>query len=323
MSEPTLSVAIITYERPDFVRRCLGSLEGERSEILDVVVVDASAGLDVDLARQEGVTYVHAPELAGWMTKSRNRALLHTQGDVVAFLDDDVVVRPGWARTLRGVYSRHPVDAVVGRTCNGLPGEERYDLPVGRLLDDGILTEGFASEVGQVKEVDHGIGANMSFTREVLWLLGGFRDDYPGTALREDTDMFLRVKKIGKRAVFASATVDHLPAAHVRGQRFDTRYKLYARRNHMVLLSRHHGVVSPALRKWIVGQLRTVSHPEGMRRKAERFAAVAVGVGFGVFALLRERRISPMQPQREGVDAERVRQALARATRNPPRARDH
>ena len=47
-------------------------------------------------------------------------------------------------------------------------------------------------------------------------------------------------------AVFAPlAVVDHLPAPHVKGRRFDTRYKLYGRRNHMVMLARYAGRRSP------------------------------------------------------------------------------
>ena len=51
-----------------------------------------------------GLSYVHAPELAGWMTRSRNEALPLGAGDVIAFIDDDVVVRAGWADALRRAF---------------------------------------------------------------------------------------------------------------------------------------------------------------------------------------------------------------------------
>ena len=270
---PKLSVCIVTYERPEFLRRCLRSLAEGLGEHAQVVVVDASEEDRRDIAGEVGrpVTYVHAPQLAGWMTRSRNEALRHVRGEIVSFLDDDVVLRPGWEHAMMAAFEDQTVSAVSGRTCNGAPGEERYEKPIGRLLPDGTLTDGFASLPDRPVDVDHGIGANMSFRRSVLAELGGFRDDYPGTALREDTDIFLRIRAIGGRAVFApDAAVDHLPAPHVRGARFDTRYKLYGRRNHMVLLARDGGIRSPVLRRWVGVQFGAVARARGLGSKLRR-----------------------------------------------------
>ncbi|MGO0575722.1 glycosyltransferase family 2 protein [Ornithinimicrobium panacihumi] len=313
MTDPTLTVCIVTYERSSFLSRCLAGLAPEADQLSRVVVVDASAAASPPTGDLEvgDLRYIHAPELAGWMTRSRNRALLEVDSDLVAFLDDDVVVRPGWARELKSAFQQSGADAVAGRTCDGHPGEEVAVEPIGLLKADGRLSAGFAADTS-MQDVDHGIGANMSFTREVLRELGGFRDDYPGTALREDTDMFLRVKQLGRRAVFApGAVVDHLPAPHVRGSRFDTRYKLYGRRNHLVLLTRHSGISSQLPWRWVGGQFQDVLRARGLRRKAERLGVVTLGVGFGLSALPRTSRWGPTDPRRSGPAADRIRAALS------------
>lgn len=313
---PKLSVCIVTYERPDFLRRCLESLRAGLDEHAEIVVVDASAADRRELVRSidPAVVFVHAPELAGWMTRSRNAALRRVRGEVVSFLDDDVVLRPGWQAAVLSAFDDPTVSAVAGRTCNGTPGEERYDRPVGRLLSDGTLTDGFASLPGSPVDVDHGIGANMSFRRSVLAELGGFRDDYPGTALREDTDIFLRVRAIGGRSLFVpDAAVDHLPAPHVRGARFDTRYKLYGRRNHMVLLARDGGIRSPLLRRWMRLQFRGVSTPRGLGAKVRRLGVTLVGIGWGAAAMLRDAGWHPLPPRREDLAGREIRAALERA----------
>lgn len=300
----SLSVCIVTYERPVFVRRCLASLAAQRPELADVVVVDASSEKDETLESDAGFPfrYVWAPELAGWMTRSRNAGLPHLTGEVLAFLDDDVVCSPGWARELLAAYASPDIGAVVGRTRNLQPGEETYDLPIGRLQPDGRLTEGFASVPQGPVDVDHGIGANMSFRADVVAELGGFRDDYPGTAMREDTDMFLRVRALGHRCVFApDAVVDHLPAPHVRGQRFDRRYVLYARRNHAVLLGRNAGIGSPMLRRWVVAELRSAFDAGSPVRVARRLAMTAAGLGWGLAALPRSARWRALDPRRRRV----------------------
>lgn len=314
---PIVSVCIVTYERPHFLQRCLGSLRDTLAGDVEVVIVDASKAEQGGLVREviPSAVYVHAPHLAGWMTRSRNEALRWARGEIISFLDDDVVLRPGWQQGMLAAFGDPTVAAVAGRTCNGMPGEEQYDRPIGRLLSDGRLTDGFASELDGPVDVDHGIGANMSFRRSVLAELGGFRDDYPGTALREDTDIFLRVRALGRRAVFApGAVVDHRPAPHVHGARFDTRYKLYARRNHMVLLARHSGIGSKTLRRWIAAQFRSVSRARGVSGRARRLGVTVAGLVWGAAAMARGAHWRPMSPLRDDAVGRELRTALSPPT---------
>ncbi len=309
----THSVCIVTYERPTFLERCLRSLDAELDPRTQIVVVDASASNGSQAVRsiRTSAKYIHSPDLAGWMTRSRNEALRHISGEIVSFLDDDVVVRPGWQAGVLAAFADPTVSAVAGRTCNGVPGEEHYEPPIGRLLPDGQLTEGFASVTDGPLTIDHGIGANMSFRCSVLAELGGLRDDYPGTALREDTDLFLRIRAIGGRAVFApDACVDHLPAPHIRGARFDTRYKLYARRNHLVLLARAGGISSSMLRRWIAAQFRAVGDAHGPGAKLRRLAVTTVGIGWGTAAMIRSAKWRPMSPRRNDPLGREIRESL-------------
>ncbi|MFE5670497.1 glycosyltransferase family 2 protein [Agromyces sp. NPDC056523] len=315
---PRLSVCIVTYERPAFLERCLRALHERSSSGTELVVVDASVASHRQLVSgiDPSIVYVHAPDLAGWMTRSRNEGLKRVGGDIISFLDDDVVIRTGWEAAVLAAFDDPSVQAVGGRTCNGLPGEETYDRPIGRLLPDGTLTDGFASLPEQaLVDVDHGIGANMSFRRSVLAALGGFRDDYPGTALREDTDIFLRVRALGGRTVFArDATVDHLPAPHVRGARFDTRYKLYGRRNHMVLLARNDGIRSVRLRRWVRGQFASVPAARGFTARVRRLGVTSLGVAWGALALPSSARWRPLPPSREDAAGRELRRLLERGS---------
>ena len=63
--------------------------------------------------------------------------------------------------------------------------------------------------------MDHLLGANMSIRSQVLLDLGGIRDYYPGTCLREESDMFLRVRAAGHRIVYTPrAVVTHVAAPY-------------------------------------------------------------------------------------------------------------
>ena len=199
-----VSVIVVSWCRPMYVRSCLNHLIKVETPPSEVVVVDASPD---DLTRAvvaefPGVTWIPFPDGARHMTTSRNAGLRHVCGDVIAFLDDDCNVHPGWLTGLVDAYRDPAVSAVAGRTCNGTPGEELDGVDcIGRLLPSGQLTGNFGANPGKVVEIDHGIGANMSFRTDVLEQLGGFRDDFAGVGgIREDTDVFLRTKALGYRA---------------------------------------------------------------------------------------------------------------------------
>jgi len=249
----SVSVIVVTLSRPDYLRNCLAHLASQTVAPLETVVVDASPDhLTYSLVVEEfpNVRYIRNPAGAGKTGLSRNLGLSEVSGDVVAFVDDDAYARADWLEQLLRPYSNQNVGGVGGQALNGIDGEEQVGCDdIGRLHPDGTLSGNFAADPGHDVEVDHFLGANMSFRRQALLELGGIRDGYPGTCLREETDLAFRVKSAGWKLVYTpSATVRHVAAPYPRGQRFDVRYTYYAYRNHAVLLARTRGMRSRELR---------------------------------------------------------------------------
>lgn len=244
----SLSVIIATLGRPECVRRCLEHLQ-QQSLTHEVIVVDGSPDdLTRDVvAEYPGVRYIQNPRGWGRMTASRNIGSLVATGDVLAFIDDDAYAHPRWAEEIIRPYVDAGVGAVGGRALNGIPGEEREGRDeVGRLTRDGFINGFFAVNTGGIVDVDHIIGCNMSFRREVLTSLGGFHEFYPGfCSTYEEVDLCLRVKKKGYRVLFnPAAAVDHEGAPRKVGKRFDAAYSFRVTRNHATLLVRNYGVTS-------------------------------------------------------------------------------
>jgi GT2 family glycosyltransferase len=183
-----------------------------------------------------------------------------TGSDIVAFIDDDAYAEPDWLENIVARYADPSVGAVGGRASNGRPGEEHegHDA-VGRLLPDGTLTGNFAADTGRDLDVDHVLGANMSVRRSALEQIGGIVDLFPGTCLREESDIMLRLGRAGHRIVYTpTALVEHVAAPYTRGRRFDVRYTFYGHRNHVVLLSHAFGMGAPILRRYFGTALREV-----------------------------------------------------------------
>ena len=179
----TLSVALVTWRRPQFVQRCLESLVAQDRLPDEIVVVDASEDdrtRDV-VARFPEVEYVRFPGGAGIRPPPVTKAS-YVRGDIIAFLDDDTCAHVDWSRHLCERFNEQDVAAVAGRTLNGQPGEDRDGIDrIGLLLPNGHLTGYFAADPGTPVAVHHGIGANMAFRRQCLAALGGLRDVFPGT----------------------------------------------------------------------------------------------------------------------------------------------
>ncbi|MBO0980976.1 glycosyltransferase family 2 protein [Microbacterium sp. SD291] len=244
MGESTTRAALVviaTYRRPDHVRTCLEHIRRQTTTPSRVIVVDASPD---DLTRDvvtafEDVEYRRNDLGAGTLAASRAIGVQDAVEDVVAFIDDDAYAEPQWLAELLAAYDDPTVGAVGGRADNDRPGEEREGLDsIGRFLADGTLTGNFGADPGRIVETDHMLGANMSVRTDALRAIGGIHDYYPGTCLREDSDLSLRVKKAGYRIVFAPrAAALHVAGEYAKGKRFDLRYRFYGARNHILLLT--------------------------------------------------------------------------------------
>lgn len=259
---PSVSVIVVTYGRPEHVRTCLAHLSALQSAPLEIVVVDASPDdRTTRIVRDEfpDVIYLRNELGRGTTAESRQLGFNATTGDIVAFVDDDAFAEPEWLDELVKPYLDARVVGVGGRALNGIDGEEHTGTDnIGRLLPDGRLTGNFAAHPGKVVEIDHLLGANMSFRRAAINGVGGIRGNYPGTCLCEESDISLRLAQAGGVLVFApDAVVFHVGAPYgIGGKRFDRRWLYYSRRNHIVMLARVYGWQTPIIRRYVGTTIR-------------------------------------------------------------------
>ncbi|MFY9714072.1 MAG: glycosyltransferase family 2 protein [Microbacterium sp.] len=324
MAEPherTALVVVATYRRPEYVRTCLQHIRLQSTPPTRVVLVDASPD---DLTRSvvrdfDEVEYRRNDLGPGTLAASRAIGVQGAIEDVVVFIDDDAYAEPRWLGELLAAYDLPRVGAVGGRASNGRAGEELDGRDrIGRFLRNGRLTGNFAADPGRIVDVDHMLGANMSVRTDVLREIGGIRDYYPGTCLREDSDLSLRVRKAGFRIVFApAASVLHVAGEYAKGRRFDFRYRFYGARNHILLLRTTLGWTDPHLARYLgsvlagaaaeaVSGLRMWGRRDGLAARirgigggAARAVVDLTGTVAGLWAALRPRdRAAPFDVER-------------------------
>jgi GT2 family glycosyltransferase len=307
------SVVVITYRRPDYVRTCLQHLANQTVKPARVIVVDSSPDAETrDVVRDfPHVEYRRNDRGVGTMATSRGIGITDLEEDVVAFVDDDAFAEPLWLEQLLAPYADSDVIAVGGRALNGQPGEADEGIgEIGLLLPDGRLTGFFAADPGAVIDVDHMLGANMSYRLDAIRSAGGIRDFYPGTCLREDSDMALRLRRNGGRIVYTPfAVVEHVGGTYARGRRFDSRYRYFGARNHVVLLATTLGWRDPHVRRYTrtalrnviddaIGGVRNARNRSGLTAKvsalaggARRGAISLAGTGVGFISAFRAQSV--------------------------------
>jgi GT2 family glycosyltransferase/SAM-dependent methyltransferase len=207
LSEPhddaPVTLAICTRDRPRELERCLHSIAAAAPAPDDVLVVDNAPHLPTTrevLRRFPNFRYVAEPRQG--LSAARNTAVREATGDLVAFVDDDVVVHPHWLAPLRSAFADADVMAATGLV---LPAELETEAQVAfetngglalgseqRRFDGDFLREtgAFGMPVWKI-----GAGANMAIRRAAFELVGEFDERLGAGAAgcSEDSEFWYRL----------------------------------------------------------------------------------------------------------------------------------
>ena len=211
---PSLTVAICTKDRPDNLTRCLNSLlKLQEKFYFEILVVDNAPSdqrtQDV-VAALPTVRYVREPKPG--LDFARNLAISTATGEILAYIDDDVVVDRQWLDGLKEAWAENPdASAFTGLI---LPFELNTEAQILFELAGGFRRGFEKIRYGQVLPGNElypcgsgifGAGCNMAFCRDMLIKLGGFDEaldtgaPLPGGG---DLDIFYRVIRAGYVLVY-------------------------------------------------------------------------------------------------------------------------
>jgi GT2 family glycosyltransferase len=281
-------VCAFTLDRWNDLTAAIDSLRRQARRPHEVVlVIDHCA----ELAEQASDTFRDIRVLASTerqgLSGARNTGVRAAHGDVVAFLDDDAVADRWWTGRLLDAYADPDVLGVGGLVQpawdRGRPTwfPREFDWVV------GCTYRGMPTSRAQVRNF---IGANMSFRREVLDRLDGFRHDLGRVGTRplggEETELCIRAvrESDGGRLLYepAAAVRHRVPAGRCCWAYF--RARCYAEGLSKAAVSKHTGS-GPALaseraylRRTIPAGLLRPLRPGSDRPRAMTAVALLVGV---------------------------------------------
>jgi histidinol-phosphate phosphatase family protein len=219
----TVDIVIPTAGR-ESLRELLEALAPQAGELLgEVVVVDdrRDAVRALPIPPSASVRVVRGS--AAGPAAARNRGWRAARAEWVAFLDDDVIPEPGWARLLRDDL------AGAGPEVAAVQGRISVPRPPGRRPTD------WERNVAGLERARWAT-ADMAYRRADLAAVGGFDERFK-RAYREDADLGLRTVRRGRAIVSGSRRVLH-PA---RPAPWSTSLRLQAGNADDVLMRALHG----------------------------------------------------------------------------------
>jgi|GEM_PF-4076842 len=152
------------------------------------------------------------------LPRARNTGIRESHGDLIVFVDDDVLLDPGFVRGHLDAANAHSTSAGnAGRVRSRILGERgSMNRAIGQLRLSAFVDTHFDSLTKTQIAPHTPIGANMAFKRQALSALLGeawFDERLGGSAHREETTLCVELFRRGGHLVFArDASLLHLEA---------------------------------------------------------------------------------------------------------------
>jgi len=117
-----ISVCICTYKRPELLKRLLKALLAQNTAGLftySIVVADndcsqSAKAVAVEVSASTLISIRYCVEPQQNIALTRNKAIEHSNGDFLAFIDDDEFPDSSWLLNLFRACEEHQVDGVLG-----------------------------------------------------------------------------------------------------------------------------------------------------------------------------------------------------------------
>lgn len=206
-----ISIVIPAYNAASTIGRCLDSIRAQSVAPGEVVLVnDCSTDDTAGLAASEGLEVISFPERMG-PARARNEGAARASGDIILFLDSDVVIPPDLVERIGGIFSADPsisaVQTLYSPVCPAEDVVSRYQNfyyyhALHRMKGDTTAT--FATWCAAVR-------------KDLFLEAGGFNVSIPEPTV-EDEELGYEIADRGGRILLArELQVTHL-ASYTAGQ---------------------------------------------------------------------------------------------------------
>lgn len=218
MSLPTVSIVIPSYNRETVLIETIKDLLALEHQAIEILVVDQSLNHSAEVNQalqnfdqQGSIRWIRlsTPSIPNAM----NVGAIEASGEVVLFVDDDILTRSDLVLEHARRYQEPQVKSVAGQVIQSWEQPLSDDQPS---YQNGIETDpdSFMFNSALPMTVRRFIGCNVSFKRSDLLEVGGFDLNFSKVAYRYEAEAAERFVNSGRTMVFEpKASLDHLKQA--------------------------------------------------------------------------------------------------------------
>jgi GT2 family glycosyltransferase len=216
-----ISVILCTYNRCDSLAIALNSVatsQFRRPVDWEVLIVDNNSkdntrAVAEEFCRRYPNAFRYIFEQKQGKSNALNRGICESTAELLAFMDDDVIVEPDWLENLTAPLEDATLAGVGGRIVSPLDFSPPEWLAMSGPYDMSGILALFDKGANAKELTDPPFGTNMAFRRQVFEEFGLFRTDLgpcPGSEIRgEDTEFGQRVLRRGVRLWYQPTAIVH------------------------------------------------------------------------------------------------------------------
>jgi glycosyltransferase involved in cell wall biosynthesis len=191
------TLIVMAYERAKPLRFCLESISklDYEKKLFEVLVIDDGSREDIFSVVslfQNKLDIKYIKQKHGGVSKARNTGIKNARGEVIGFIADDYLLRPGYLKKVERFYQKNPRTQVISfNTLSCGDGVSKYVQQVyTELVIWSRIKDPYNTELIESYELPASRGA--FFKREVFEQVGFFNENLIGG---EDTEFSIRLTK--------------------------------------------------------------------------------------------------------------------------------
>lgn len=184
----TVSILIPTYKRPVNLINCLNSIENQSSKPEEVLIINGDDSEELEeYLRQNFKTPLNYKIIKSpkGLTRQRNAGIKCAKGDIVIFIDDDVILNKDYIKEIFSVFQNFTEG--MGGVSGSVEAKGIYANSIfrmlsqiysrifllhregnGRFLSSGFSTYLSGNHCKEVAPVEFLFGCNMAFKKEIF-----------------------------------------------------------------------------------------------------------------------------------------------------------
>lgn len=185
-----ISIIVPVYNGGKFLPRCLDALNSSTHRSYEIIVVDNGSTDDsAGISREKGATVLEMPGPAG-PAAARNLGAQKARGEILFFVDADVVVEPDSVARVASDFQAHPEIAALFGSYDAEPAEKNF------LSQYKNLYHHFTHQCGRTDAATFWAGCG-AIRRAAFEAVGGFDQKLYERPCIEDIELGYRLRRMG------------------------------------------------------------------------------------------------------------------------------